>query len=91
MLNLSSEPVQIFPPNEAEEGSGIEKEGAKKRGRGTGRSVGGRGIEREVNFKGCTLMRTLANIQYTLHKTNTHNADLALETLVLQLKNSEQV
>ena len=33
-------------------------------------------------------MRTLANIQYTLHKT-THNADLVLETLVLQMKNSE--
>ena len=34
-------------------------------------------------------MRTLTNIQYTLHKT-THNAALALDTLVLEMKNSEQ-
>ena len=44
----------------------------------------------EGNFKGGTLRRTLANIQNTMHKT-THNAALALETLVLPMKNSEQV
>ena len=66
------------------------REGATERGRGTGRSVGGREIGREGNFKGCTLMRTLANIQYTLHKTM-HKAALALETLVLEMKNIEQV
>ena len=43
---------------------------------------GGREIGREGNFKGCTLMMTLANIQYTLHKT-THNA--ALDTLVFEI------
>ena len=51
---------------------------------------GGREIWREGNFKGCTLMKTLANIQYALLKT-THNAALALETLVLGMKNSEPV
>ena len=40
---------------------------------------------REGNVMGGTLMRTLASIQYTAHKT-THNAALALETLVLQLQ-----
>ena len=35
-------------------------------------------------------MRTLANIQYTLLKT-THNVAIAIETLVLGMKNSEQV
>ena len=35
-------------------------------------------------------MRTLANIEYTLLKT-THNAALAIETLVLGMKNSEPV
>ena len=50
----------------------------------------GRKGDREGNFKGCTMMRTLANTQYTLLKT-THNAALALETLVLGMKNSEHV
>ena len=50
--------------------------------------MGGRDIEREGNFKGCTLMRTLTNVQNTLHKA-THNAALALETLVLEMNNSE--
>ena len=66
------------------------REGATERGRGSGRSVGGRMIWREGNFKGCTLMRTLTNIQYTLHKT-TQNAVHALETFVLEMKNSEPV
>ena len=47
-------------------------------------------IGMEGNFKGGTLRRTLANIQYTVH-TTTYNAVLALETLVLQMKNIEQV
>ena len=42
---------------------------------------------REGNFKGGTLEDAG---QYTVHKT-THNAALALETLVLQIKNSEPV
>ena len=73
-----------------EGGSERRREGATGRGRGTGRSVGGREIRRVGNFKGCILMRTLplANIQYNLLKT-TNNA--ALETLVLQMKNGEQV
>ena len=62
-----------------EGGSERRREGATERGRSTGRSGGRREIGREGNFKGCTLMRTLANIQYTLLKT-THNTALALET-----------
>ena len=58
------------------------REGATERGRGTGRSVRVREIGREGNVKGCTLVRTLANIRYTLHKT-THNT--ALETLLLEM------
>ena len=66
------------------------REGATGRGRCTWRSVRGREIGKKEHFKGCTLMRTLANIHYTLHKT-THNADLALDNVVLQMKNNEQV
>ena len=44
---------------------------------------------REGNFKGGILRRALASIQY-IHKPS-HNAALALETLVLQMKNSEPV
>ena len=56
------------------------------------RSVAGREIGREGNFEGCTLMRTLTNIQ-TVHiaQSYTHNAALDLEALVLVLKNSEHV
>ena len=61
-----------------EGGSERRREGATDRGRGTERSEGGREIGRVGNFKGCTLMRTLANKQYALHKT-THNAALALD------------
>ena len=46
------------------------------------------GTERHV--KGCPLRRTLASIQHTVHKT-THNAALAIETLVLQINNDERV
>ena len=44
---------------------------------------------REGNFKGSILRRALASIQY-IYKPS-HNAGLALETLVLQMKNNEQV
>ena len=47
-----------------EGGSEQRREGATERVRGTWRSVRGREIGREGNFKGCTLMRTLANMQY---------------------------
>ena len=52
--------------------------------------MGGIVIGREGNFKGGTLRRTRASMQYTVHKT-THNTAPALESLVLQTKNSEQV
>ena len=65
-----------------EGGSERRREGTTERGRGTGRSEGGKEIGREVNFKGCTLVWTLINIQYTLLKT-THNAALAHASLVL--------
>ena len=41
--------------------------------------------QRRGNFKGGTPRRTLASIQYTSHKTH------VIETLVLQMKNSERV
>ena len=44
---------------------------------------------REGYIKGCILRRALASIQY-IHKPS-HNAALAIDTLLLQLKNSEQV
>ena len=47
-------------------------------------------IGREGNFKGGTLRRTLVCIQYTPHKT-THNAALAIATLILQIKNCKRV
>ena len=37
----------------------------RSEGEEKGRSVGGREIMREVNFKGSTLRRTLASIHYT--------------------------
>ena len=85
--------IGIYRASEiGEGGSERRREGVAKRGRGTGRNVVGREIEREGNFKGCrpTLMMTLTNIEYTLLKT-THNADLALETFVLGMKHSEHV
>ena len=45
-------------------------------------------IGREGKFKGGTLRRTLASIQYTAHKT-THNA--AIATLVLQIQHCKRV
>ena len=54
-----------------------------------GLSQEGREQGREGNFKGGILRRALASIQY-IHKPS-HNAGLALETLVLQMKNNELV
>ena len=53
-----------------------------------GGTEGGGGQGRAGNFKGGILRRTLASIQY-IHKPS-QNAALALETLVLQMKNNEQ-
>ena len=44
---------------------------------------------REGNYKGGILRRALASIQY-IHKPS-HNAALVIDTLLLQMKNSEQV
>ena len=73
------------------DGRGGEGTGGDGTGRdGTGRGRGGEGREGEdANFTGGILIRELASIQY-IHKPS-HNAALALETLVLQIKNSEQV
>ena len=73
----------------SEEASGSGRE-QRSEGEEQGRSMGGRDIGREENFKGCTLMRTLARIEYTAHKT-THNTALAIATLVLQIQNCERV
>ena len=67
-----------------EGGSGGGSEGGREGGR-----VGGREGGRAGHLMGGTLMRELANIQY-IHKRS-HNAAFALETLVFQMKNSEQV
>ena len=44
---------------------------------------------REGNFKGGILRLALASIQY-IHKPS-HNAALAIDSVLLQMKNSEQV
>ena len=68
-----------------EEGGSEEEREGDEQGRSEGGREGAREQGREGNFKGGTPMSTLASIQYTAHKT-THNAALALETLVLQMK-----
>ena len=55
---------------------------------GAGRAGEG-GEGRTANFTGGIPRRELASIQY-IHKPS-HNAALALETLVLKIKNSEHV
>ena len=71
------------------------REGAIGRGRGArreqGRSEGGseEWSKGGGNFKEGTLPRTTARMQCKMHKT-THNAALALETLLLQRNNSER-
>ena len=70
---------------------GKEASGGERVQRSEGEVQGGAWEEgKEGNFRGCTMIRTPANIQHALHKT-THNAALALDTLVLQVKNSEHV
>ena len=64
-------------------GGGIEQ---GRKGRGA-RDEGEQG--REENFKGGIPKRAQASVQY-IHKPF-HNTALGLETLVLQMKNSEQV
>ena len=68
----------------SEEGTG--------RGMDSGREeASGGGIERGMEGKpgGGISMRTLASIQY-IHKPS-HNGALAIDTLLFQMKNSEQV
>ena len=80
--------------------NGTTEEGTYRHGRRDGKMGGreraedglseeGREQEREGNFKGGILRRALTSIQY-IHNPS-HNAALALETLVLQMKNSEHV
>ena len=85
----SEEGTELGMDERGKEGKEEASEGGRERG-ARNRSGGGREIGREGNFKGCTLMRTMVTIQYTL-PTTTHNVALALETLVLGMKNSEQV
>ena len=57
------------------EASGGRRE-RRSEGEEKGRSVGGREIRREVNFKGDTLRRTLASIHYTaVSAQNNTNCD----------------
>ena len=72
------------------EGGREGREGGRQGGREAGRG-GGEGMEGKGggSFKGGILRRELASIQY-IHKPS-HNAPLALETLVLLMRNSEQV
>ena len=51
------------------EGGGERRTEQRSEGEGQGRSVGGREIEREGNFKCDTLSRTLASIQRTRQHT----------------------
>ena len=53
-----------------------------------GREKGSKGT-RNGNVKGGILRRPLTSIQY-IHKPS-HNAALAIDALLLQMKNSEQV
>ena len=46
---------------------------------------------RDENFKGGIPMRALASVRIQYIHKPFHNAALGLETLVLQMKNSEQV
>ena len=68
----------------SEEGTGRGMDGGREEANGGGIERG-----REGNFKGDILRRALqASIQY-IHKPS-HNAALAIDTLLLQMKNSEQ-
>ena len=69
-------------------GSERRREGATERGRGTGMSVGGMEVGRE--HQGMYPDEDTGQCTVYLAQT-THNAALALETLVFQMKNSEHV
>ena len=77
-----------------EEGKERGMDSAKERGEGGSErrrrlSEEGREQGREGNFKGGIPRRALASVHY-IHKPS-HNAALGLDTLILQMKNSEQV
>ena len=87
------------PQGRGGEGRGGQGRTGKCRG-GQDRSGHGRagqrgGGEGRANFTAGILRRELASIQYIRHAVyshkQSHNAALGLETLVLQMKNSEQV
>ena len=69
---------------EGKEGREAASGGGIGRGREGAREEGEQGMER--NSKGGIPRRALASVQY-IHKPS-HNADLGLDTLVLQMKNS---
>ena len=72
--------------NDEETGRGMDDGREEASGGGT---VRGREGAREGKFKGGILRRALASIQY-IHKPS-HNAALAIDTLLLRMKNSVQV
>ena len=69
-----------------EEGTGRCMDGGRE---GGGWIERGRKGAREGNFKGGIPRRALSSIQY-IHKPS-HNGALAIDTLLLQMKNSEEV
>ena len=72
----------------SEEGTGRGMKAGKEEASGGGIERGREGA-REGNFKGGILRSALASIQY-IHKPS-HNAALAIDTLLLQMKKGEQV
>ena len=75
----------------SEEGTGQDMDGEREELSGVGierRREGATEQGREGYFKECILLRRALTSMY--HKPS-HNAALAIETLVLQMKNSEQV
>ena len=72
----------------SEEGTGRGTDGGRDEASGGGIERG-REVAREGNFKGGILRWALASIQY-INKPS-HNAALAIDSLLLQMKNSEQV
>ena len=69
----------------SEEGTGRGMDSRREEASGGGIERGMEGGAREGNFKGDILRRALY-----IHKPS-HNATLAIDTLLLQMKNSEQV
>ena len=76
----------------SEEGTGRGMDSWREEASGGGieRGMEGSQGEREGNFNLGILRRALASIQYNIHKPP-HNAALAIDTLLLQMKISEQV